>query len=127
MDLVWFGLRFWSHFRFDFRILCTCVKTTTIDDRTMVLLDFPKSGASDFNDFCTVSGIIFNIPFLIDFLQIFDRFLTSFWHLNRSASDKKPPEAFKKTFGKQLKKKHEKKSRNRCKPRGPWTLGPLKT
>ena len=92
----------------------------------MVLLDFPKSGASDFNDFCTLSGIIFNILFLIDFESIFDRFVTSFWHPNRSSSDKKPPEAFKKTCEKQLKKKYEKKSRNRCDRREIWALGPLK-
>ena len=39
------------HFGLDFRMWYACMKTAKNDDATTVLLDFSKSGASDFDDF----------------------------------------------------------------------------
>ena len=48
------------------------MKTTKIDDSTMVLLDFSRSGASEVYDFCILVGYHFPHPFFIHF---FARFL----------------------------------------------------
>ena len=44
------------------------MKTTKIDDSTMVFLDFSRSGASEFYGFCTLVGHHFPHPFFIHFL-----------------------------------------------------------
>ena len=67
MDLEWFWLRFWRYFWFDFRMLCACVKTTKIGDSTKVLLDFSRSGATDFDDFRTIVSYHFPQLFLNQF------------------------------------------------------------
>ena len=55
-------------FVFEFRMLCTCVKITELHDRTMVLHDFSRSGASDFDDFRIIVVYHFPQPFLNPFL-----------------------------------------------------------
>ena len=53
------------------------MKTTKIDDSTMVLLDFSRSGASEFHDFCILVGYHFPHPFLMQFLLDFCSMLGS--------------------------------------------------
>ena len=68
---------FFNEFWADFRIQCTCVKTTKIDDSTMVLLDFSRSRASEVYDFCILVGYHFPHPFLMQFLLDFCSMLGS--------------------------------------------------
>ena len=55
------------------------MKTTKIDDSTMVLLDFSRSGASEFYVFCTLVGYHFPHP-------VFIHFLIDFWSILGSTS-----------------------------------------
>ena len=47
------------------------MKTRTIDDSTMVLLDFSRSGALEIYDFCILVGYHFPHPFFMQFLLDF--------------------------------------------------------
>ena len=59
MDLGGLWLRFGSHFPFDVRMLRRFVKTIEIEDSVMLLLDFPRSGASDFDDVYIMVAYLF--------------------------------------------------------------------
>ena len=53
------------------------MKNTKIDDSTMVLLDFSRSGASEVYDFCILVGYHFPHPFFMQFLLDFCSMLGS--------------------------------------------------
>ena len=53
------------------------MKTTKIDDSTMVLLDFSRSGASEVYDFCILVGYHFPHPFFMQILLDFCSMLGS--------------------------------------------------
>ena len=71
IDLGWFGGRFWTNCSIIFSSFSRNAKTLKIDDSTRKMLDFSRSGKSNFDDF----AIFFRYHFLYHF---FHRFFIDF-------------------------------------------------